>query len=257
MNIFGDKKKRKSLIWATSLKLVLALLVGGSLIYVSDYYRADMTAIEAFSFVGDFEEINLDGGDIAFVPKDAVAGFIFYPGGKVEYTAYLPLMRSLAGKGILCVLTKMPCNLAVLDMNAADGIRELYPELTDWYIGGHSLGGSMAASYVDKNADSFRGLVLLGAYSTADLSDTELSALSLYGSEDKIMNREKYEKYKSNLPEKLTEAEFFGFCHAYFGVYGKQKGDGEPTVTNREQIAITSNTIYEFILRSKADAENN
>ena len=115
----------------------------------------------------------------------------------------------------------------------------------------------MAASYLDKNADDFCGLVLLGSYSTADLSDTDLSVLSIYGSEDKIMNREKYEKYKPNLPQKLTEAQIFGFCHAYFGVYGEQKGDGKPTVTNREQIAITSNSIYEFILRSRSDAENN
>lgn len=58
-------------------------------------------------------------------------------------------MESLAQKGILCVLVRMPFNLAVFDVNAADGIREMFPEITDWYIGGHSLGGSMAAAYLE------------------------------------------------------------------------------------------------------------
>ena len=79
-------------------------------------------------------------------------GFIFYPGGKVEYTAYAPLM---------CVLLKMPLNLAVLDVNAADSVFDMFPEISSWYIGGHSLGGSMAASYALENTDKLEGLVLL------------------------------------------------------------------------------------------------
>lgn len=47
----------------------------------------------------------------------------------------------------LCVesTVEMPFRLAVLDMDAAKGIQEHYPEIESWYIGGHSLGGSMAA----------------------------------------------------------------------------------------------------------------
>ncbi|MBQ3601265.1 MAG: alpha/beta hydrolase, partial [Lachnospiraceae bacterium] len=112
---------------------------------------------------------------------------MFYPGGKVEYTAYLPLMNSLAEEGILCVLLKMPFNLAVLDMNAADGIQEQFPEIENWYIGGHSLGGAMAASYLETHANDYQGLILLGSYSTADLSTTELEVLSIYGSEDTVL----------------------------------------------------------------------
>ena len=59
-------------------------------------------------------------------------------------------MKACADKGVLCVLIEMPFNLAVLDMNAAEGIRVKYPEIENWYIGGHSLGGSMAASYLSK-----------------------------------------------------------------------------------------------------------
>ena len=38
-----------------------------------------------------------------------------------------------------------------------------------------------------------------------------------------------------------------GGNHAYFGMYGEQKNDGEATITNIEQINITAQKIAEFI----------
>ena len=132
-------------------------------------------------------------------------------------------------------------------MNGADGIREMYPEITEWYIGGHSLGGSMAATYLSDNTEDFRGLVLLGAYSTADISDADMKVLSVYGSEDKVLNKEKYNEYKPNLPENFTEVVIDGGCHAYFGMYGEQEGDGVATISNQEQIEKTADSISGFI----------
>ena len=156
-------------------------------------------------------------------------------------------MAELAENGVLCVLAGMPFHLAVLDINAADGIQEQYPEIEKWYIGGHSLGGSMAASYLAKNAEDYEGLVLLGSYSTADLSQTDLDVLSIYGSEDEVMNREKYDENKSNLPDDYTEIIIDGGCHAYFGMYGKQDGDGTPAITNEEQIRLTVENIVKMM----------
>jgi pimeloyl-ACP methyl ester carboxylesterase len=114
-------------------------------------------------------------------------------------------------------------------------------------MGGHSLGGSMAASYLEKNAKSYDGLVLLGSYSTANLSKADLDVLSMYGSEDKVMNREKYDKNKSNLPSGFTEIVIEGGCHAYFGMYGNQDGDGVSKIDVFEQISLTSLYINDFI----------
>ena len=113
-------------------------------IYVSDYYHADPAAEDAL-VSDDVVSVTEQNGNWVFAPESPTAGLIFYPGGKVENTAYAPLLHDLAEDGILCVLVKMPCNLAVLDMNAADSIPERFSEVTDWYIGGHSLGGAMAA----------------------------------------------------------------------------------------------------------------
>jgi pimeloyl-ACP methyl ester carboxylesterase len=137
--------------------------------------------------------------------------------------------------------------LAVLDVNRANGLQELYPDITKWYIGGHSLGGSMAASYLSNNIDSFDGLILLGSYSTEDFSNTNINVLSIYGSEDKVMNKEKYNEYKNNIDDNLKEVVIDGGNHAYYGMYGNQDGDGKAIISNRNQIEITTETIMNFI----------
>ena len=105
----------------------------------------------------------------------------------------------------------------------------------------------MAAAYLEKNAEGYEGLILLASYSTADLSQTELEVLSIYGSEDKVLSREKYDEYKSNLPDGFVEMVIDGGCHAYFGMYGAQNGDGVPTISNSEQIRITVEAIVNMI----------
>ena len=221
----------------------LLLLMLGCGIYVSDYYRAEETIGALIPSVS----VEISDDRMIFLPEEAEAGLIFYPGGKVEFTAYAPLMAELAQQNILCVLLKMPLNLAVLDMDAANGIQEKYPEIEEWYIGGHSLGGSMAASYVVDHVDEYEGLILLGSYSTAELANTDLNVISIYGSEDEVLNSEKYENNRTNLPADFTEYEIEGGCHAYFGVYGHQDGDGTPTISNQQQIEITAQQIADWM----------
>ena len=105
----------------------------------------------------------------------------------------------------------------------------------------------MAASYLGEHADEYEGLILLGSYSTTDLSDSDLEVLSVYGSEDGVMNREKYGENVTNLPSDFCEIVIDGGCHAYFGMYGEQKGDGVPTVTDEEQILLTADAITAFV----------
>jgi hypothetical protein len=133
--------KKKFLIITGTVIIAIALIFGACAIYLADYYRADEGAIAVFSPEDNITVSSLKGGNVVFAPQDAKTGIIFYPGGKVEHNAYQPLMAALARKGVLCILVEMPFNLAVFDINAADGIREQYPEIEDWYIGGHSLGG--------------------------------------------------------------------------------------------------------------------
>lgn len=232
-------KKRKLWLIPVALLLVMALAIG---IYVGDYYHAEPAAA-AFAAEAD------SGSDaIVFHPEGTpIAGLIFYPGGKVECSAYSLLMGQLADRGILCVLVPMPANLAVLNQNAADGIPEQFPEVEHWYLAGHSLGGAMAASYAAKHTDQFDGLALLAAYSTADLSESGMKVLRIYGDQDGVMKRNSYEKYAPHIPAESAEIIIPGGCHAYFGSYGAQAGDGIPAITAEQQQTITADAIESLI----------
>jgi dienelactone hydrolase len=220
------------------------------LVYVNDYYEANTAAQDALESGGGVTVTYADSDAVVFVPDEIRAGLIFYPGGKVEYTAYAPLMHELASNGILCVLPHMMWNLAVLEVDAADGYQAQYPGVEHWYIGGHSLGGSMAATYVSRHEGEYDGLILCAAYSTADLSGSALRVLSIYGSEDGVLNLQKYDSYRTNLPDGFREEVIDGGCHAFFGSYGAQKGDGEPAITNAEQIHTAVDLMADFIQKN-------
>ena len=237
---------KKKIIFSIIIVLILSL-VGGTVYYINDYYHAEETAVSLITTPKENVAVTEENGVFTFKPQNATKGIIFYPGGKVEAESYSPLMNSLAKEGILSVLVTMPGNLAVLDMNAADGICEQYPEIESWYMAGHSLGGSMAASYIAENSKDFDGIILLASYSTVDLSNSGLEVLSIYGSNDGVLNMEKYKECKTNLPEDFSEFIIDGGCHAYFGAYGEQDGDGEAEITREQQIEITVNEILEFV----------
>jgi hypothetical protein len=241
------RNKRNKLIPLIIFTIVLALIIGMCAVYLGTYYRADEGAIVAFSTDDDISVSTLKNGSVVFEPKNSTVGLIFYPGGKVEHNAYQPLAAALAREGVLCVIVKMPFNLAVFNINAAEDIKEQYPKIENWYIGGHSLGGSMAASHLSNNLNDYDGLILLGSYSTSDLSSCDIGVISIYGSEDRVLNLEKYNENKSNLPNGFSEVIIDGGCHSYFGVYGAQKGDGVPTVSNSHQIKITVEEIIKLI----------
>ena len=189
------------------------------------------------------------GGAAVFMPEDIRAGLIFYPGGLVDHRAYAPLMQALCDRGILCLLAEMPLDLAVLDMNAADGLQALFPDVDMWIIGGHSLGGAMAASYAKKHAQAYDALLLLGAYSAEDLSGEGLCVLSVVGTEDGVLNREKYEASLAHYPAAFEEVILEGGCHAGFGDYGAQKGDGQPVMTRETQIQKTADAVSALVDR--------
>ncbi len=227
--------------------LLIVILISAMGIYAADYSRADKMAVAA---AADNTAINITEykSAILFDAGNTEAILLFYPGGKVEYTAYEPLMIDLAEKGISCLLIKMPFNLAVFDVNAADDYLDITAAYNSTYIGGHSLGGSMAASYASSHMDTIEGLILLASYATSDLTAEDFSAISIYGSRDGVLNMENYQKNKSNLPADTKEIIIQGGNHAGFGNYGSQKGDNEADISKADQQEQTAEAIVSFIL---------
>jgi len=235
---------KKILIGIVSLVLILGIaMVAYTLVYYHSTKTLEQYAADA--------TVNISQqGSIITVANDEPngTGIIFYPGAKVEYTAYIPLMEKLAESGYTCYIQKMPGNLAIFGINKAENIINNTDNnnIDIWYIAGHSLGGAMASSYAAKNSEKLAGIIFLGAYPAYDLSSTSLNMLSIIGSNDGVLNRESYESAKSFAPDNATYDIIEGGNHAYYGDYGEQKGDGTATITRQEQIDQAAELIIKF-----------
>ena len=77
--------------------------------------------------------------------------------------------------------------------------------------------------------------MLLAAYPTKELPQTDFAVVSLYGSEDGVLKMNKAEKGRVYMPKEYTEICIKGGNHAQFGDYGVQKGDGKAEISRKEQ----------------------
>ncbi|MFQ3565372.1 MAG: alpha/beta hydrolase [Aggregatilineales bacterium] len=169
-------------------------------------------------------------------------GFIFYPGGLVEPRSYAPFAAAIAAEGFPVFLVPMPLNLAVFDFERAGQVIAAHPEIELWAIGGHSLGGAMAARYAFNHPEVIRGLALWAAYPEegADLSmRNDLQVVSIFASEDGLATLDKIEESRALLPPMTEFVLIDGGNHAGFGWYGEQDGDGVAAISREEQQAIT------------------
>lgn len=220
--------------------IIVIIILAYGIYYINDYYHADSTVNEYLKGSDNISVIKTDNGLLLDSPGNETA-LIFYPGAKVEYTSYLPLLTRISEKNIDCFLIEMPLNLAILNENAADEIINNY-NYTHYYLAGHSLGGAVASEYIN-HTNNTDALILLESYSTGKI---EKPVLSIIGSEDKVLNMEKYNESK-NLKNNLTEIIIKGANHAQIGNYGFQDGDGVAKITSSQQQEKTADAIIKFI----------
>ena len=221
--------------------IVFILIACFAIFYVNDYYHADKIAIDSLNANDNVSVVKTSNGLLLDGPGNDTA-LIFYPGAKIEYTAYAPMFKDLSEKGIDCYLVEMPFNLALLGQNSADEIIDS-GNYSHYFISGHSLGGAMAASYVN-STNKTDGLILFASYSTCKI---EKPVLSIYGSEDKVLNKEKYLDSINFIEDNLTEIEIKGANHAQFAYYGNQSGDGVANISASSQQKQSASAIIEFI----------
>ena len=235
------KRKLKKRIWMFPL-CAAALLVVCFFLYTEHYYHADQTALSALESDDTVTVIKTDFGWLFDGPSESDA-LIFYPGAKVEETAYAPLLHLLAKEGMDICLVKMPFRLAFFGSGKADDLMPRY-SYTNWYIGGHSLGGAMAANYAANHEKLLSGVVLLAAYSTKKLSDS-LAVISVYGSEDHVLDMKKLKEGDAYLPDTAVKHVIDGGNHAQFGNYGEQDGDGKALISAVDQQHQTAELIVQ------------
>lgn len=227
---------------------LLIIPAGSFFIYTEIYYHADKTALTAL--VSDKTvTFSATGYGWYFDGPSEENVLCFYPGAKVEETAYAPLLRRLAEQGVDVCLVKMPFRFAFFGANKANEILAEYDH-PNQYIGGHSLGGAMAADYASGHEDSVSGVILLAAYPTKSLSDS-MALISIYGSKDGILHMDKVREGREYAPISYTETVIDGGNHAQFGNYGEQRGDGNAAVSREEQQEQTVKCIIQHINHGK------
>jgi hypothetical protein len=210
------------------LLVVLVLAVGGFLLWAltpAGPAPEALAALESDTQVS----VEITPGWVVFKPVgiEPQTGLVFYPGGRVEYRSYAPALRLVAEAGYLVVLPWMPLNLAVFNPNRADEVIAAYPQVQHWAVGGHSLGGSMAANYLNSHPHKAQGLVLWASYpaDSDNLSASGVKVVSVSASNDGLSTPAKIDASRRLLPADTTWVVIQGGNHAQFGSYGAQGGD--------------------------------
>jgi pimeloyl-ACP methyl ester carboxylesterase len=195
-----------------------------------------------------------ENGWVIFFPADGPQpemGLIFYPGGRVDYRAYAPVLRLIAAQGYFVALVPAPLNLAFFDVNASARVIAQYPEVQDWAVGGHSLGGVAASSYAANHPD-IKGIVFWASYPANDaLKLMDAKALSIYGTNDGLAAIATIDESRALLPADAQFVAIEGGNHAQFGSYGLQAGDNEAAISPEEQWAQVAQATVEFLDRLK------
>ncbi len=239
-SVQNNKRKSINLITKLLLGLLAIVLIAmlGFVVWGMTPSRPDASAMAALQ-TDEQVTVTEESGWIQFLPANRTpsTGFIFYPGGHVDYRAYAPLLREISAGGYAVYLVKMPLSLAVLGVDIANDVIAAHPEVEYWYIGGHSLGGSMAAAYIYKNPVGMEGLILWASYpaESNNLSESGFPVLSIFGNHDGLATLDKLKASALLLPTNTVWVEIDGGNHAQFGSYGAQSGDLEATITAEDQ----------------------
>lgn len=237
------KKRNKIILGLLTLLIIILCLFG--IYYVNDYYHADDN-IKAYLSGNENVSVKETSNGILLDGKGNENAIIFYPGAKVEYTSYIPLFMNLSNEGVDCFIVEMPFNLAIFGPDSADSIMQNNSyNYSNWYMSGHSMGGVIAASYAHYNPEKIDGIILLASYPSNDIKN--ISTLSIYGSNDNVLNKKNYDKNKKFLPDNATEHVIKGGNHAQFAYYGNQSGDGVADITRDKQIKESVEEILNFI----------
>jgi hypothetical protein len=229
-----------------SLGVLLIAVVVGFLIWANVGVMA--AEPDALAAVRDDPDVTLTdaGGAWVLAPAsgESDTGLVFIPGAKVDPLAYAATMTGSVEEGATVVITKPTLNLAFFDFRPLADFTALAPDVDSWFVGGHSLGGVRACQL----AEGTDGLVLFASYCANDLSESDLAALSISGSEDGLSTTEKIDESAGLLPADTIFVEIEGGNHAGFGAYGPQAGDGEATIPDAEIRTQITAALVPFLL---------
>lgn len=202
----------------------------------------------ALSAMLSTDTVEVEESPTAIVLSPTVTGtgvaLVFQPGARVDPRAYAAILRPLAEAGATVVIPKQPLGIAFLATGALAAAKDAHPEVAAWAVGGHSLGGTVAATYAENAA----GLLLYASYPASDISGLAgLDVLSIWGTEDGLATPADIDASRGGLPPTAEFVPVEGAVHSFFGDYGPQPGDGTPAITQDEARTIISDLSVAFV----------
>jgi hypothetical protein len=232
--------------WVARAGLVVVAGLATAIVVYTKPLSADQVAIDALAD-GDGVTVTERATRIEMQPADpAGTGLAFYPGAKVDPRAYANVLHPIAEAGYPVVILKQPFNLAILGSNAASAVvGDADDDVDRWLVGGHSLGGAMAARYAETPREELVGLLLYAAYPVVDMSDrSDLAVASVWGTADTVADPADIDNSVDELPTSAVFTPIDGGIHSFFGDYGLQRGDGTPGISRDEaQAEIAAATL--------------
>ncbi|MDH5615077.1 MAG: alpha/beta hydrolase [Acidimicrobiia bacterium] len=234
-------------IWRWVVLVILAVVISAViwfLIPLGPLDGADDSLISGENVLVD------DDPWLTFTPIDqAATGLILYPGARVNPVSYAPAARAIAEEGYLTVVVPMPFNMAVLSPNRAEEVIAAHPEIETWAIGGHSLGGAMAAQFANTHRTVTKGVILWAAYPgvNTSLRNGGQAVQVVYGTSDCISTPEEVLATKVRLPADAEIVAIEGGNHLQFGWYEGQAGSCAPSISLADQQAIVVESAVEFL----------
>lgn len=241
--------------WRLTLGIAVVVLGAGWLALIAWLrpYPAVEPALAAMAS-DDVVTVTETATEIVLAPTGGAdgTGVLFQPGALVDPRAYAAVLRPLAEAGHTVVVPKQPLGIAFLALGTFDDARSRHADVTGWVVGGHSLGGTVAAMQADA-ADDARtapsvGLLFFASYPADDLSESlTIPVRSISGSQDGLSTPAKIDASRANLPADTEFVEIEGASHAQFGSYGPQAGDGTPTIDADDARAQISDAALVFV----------
>ena len=244
---------KKFLKILAAVVIVVPLLMLGWLMYSTEKNRA-VPGEDALAALVSNEAVDIEVGDwIVMRPKNATpgTGLIVYPGANCDIRGYAPILREIAAQGYLVVAVSMPFDFSIFAPNSADEAKAAFPEIDNWVLAGHSMGGAMAGLYAHSRQDELAGLIFWDSYppDSNSFADSDLPILHVHRAALDGTAPQMFLDKKFLFPPDSTWVGVPGGMHMYFGSFigGGYEEQQEPGIERDAQIQIITAATLEAI----------
>lgn len=215
------------------LKIIVGLLLVGLvvafLVWANQVTPATQSYVDKIKHDSDFKVTETNHSIIlASSQYTAQTGIVFIPAIRIDPHAYIYKLSGIVeNSGVTVVITKPTFNLPPIDFRPIATFTGDVGGVDNWYVAGHSRGGTRACGYAADQSAHVKGLILLGGYCDTDVT---VPILDITAENDELASDKDIQQHANHLKGDLTNVTISDAAHSSFGDYGSQSGDGDASV---------------------------